>query len=268
VIAFQSMCFAENFTGVTAASQDILLSLQMDGIVKQVMVKEGDHVVANTAILKLDEQLQKLERERRKLIWKDTSQLIALKNKLTLLKSMLDSSRELYTKNGAISEDELRGIEVQFSTTSGEYEMLLMAKKRERIEYDIANAVVNRHTLRAPITGIVTSIQVNVGEWVRTGKVVVRMVDTTNIHLEISVDDRHAGLLTVGQMLNVTVNPETSALQTLGEVEFISPVADKASGLIRITIALQDSSGVRPGMPASILLQEPSQTTPQKVQVN
>ena len=121
------------------------------------------------------------------------------------------------------------------------------------VEVQIANTEVQRRVLYAPISGIVTDVRVEVGEWARAGEAVVRLVDPSRCYLVVNIEERFARRLTVGSATTVFVATGAEEIPTPGQVVFVSPVADRASGLVRVKIEFANHDGhLWPGMPASI----------------
>jgi len=240
------------FVGVTEPAHDIQLSFPLDGVVQEIFVKEGDAVKKGAPLLRLDDQLQALETKRREMIWRDRSHLDAEQDKLKIVAELLQSNRELYQKTGSISADEVKRLEIQHVNTAGEVNALAEAKKKERIEYEIARSVLDRHVLRSPIEGTVTDLFIEQGEWIRTGKEIVRIVDTSMCYLEVNMDEKYARQLKAGSRLDVHLEGKT--MEKGGEVIFISPVADRGSSLVRIKVRFTNNSDLTPGVTASIHL--------------
>lgn len=258
-ISLPALADTPKFIGVTRASHDVQLALPVEGLVTRIEVEEGQRVEAGQSLLHLDNQLQASEARRRELIKDDTAQIRTLEHNLKIVKSLLEASRQLFGETGSISEEEVKKLEMQYVTMDGEYQSLLMQKKRETVEYQAALEDLKRRTLSAPRAGIVSEILVETGEWATPQQAVVRLVDPQQCHLELQVEERFARHFSPGADIPVLIGSVGDEREIAGRVDFVSPVADQASGLVRVKIGFDNRAAeIWPGMPAAVAL--PQQT--------
>ena len=244
---------ADEFIGIIKPIKDIQVSVPIDGIVKNIYVKEGSYIKNDQKILQLESSLQQLEVNRRKVIWKDKAQLNASLKNRTIQKSLLDSTRELYNKTQAVSKDELSMLESKYYTLNGEIKMRQENEKKEKLEYKIAQRLLSQYRLKSPISGVVTELGLEKGEWANRGKPFIRIVDASSCYIDIYIDEAYSSSLKVGNKINFTVKTKSVLANKTAKVTFISPVADMASGLIRIKIQFSNlKNRVTPGLSATI----------------
>ena len=256
VIFFSVMIQAQEYIGIIKPIYDIELSALVEGKVEKLFVKEGDRVKKGDKLLKIDDTLQKLEMDRREIIWKDRSQVIFAQKNEKILKSLLSSTRKLYNKTKAVSRDNLRALEMKYYTSQGDVQARIENEKKEKIEYDIAKNVLSQYITLSPIDGIVTKIIRHESEWTKRGEVLFRMVNTDLCFLEINVDERCSKSLKSGDAIEFKIEIEDKIIVVKAEVAFISPVADNSSGLVRLKIEFDNrSSKITPGISASINLE-------------
>jgi len=259
------MAEALRLTGVTRASHDIQLSLPVEGVVSRILVEEGQRVAAGESLLQLENALQKAEARRREIIKDDTAHIRTLKHNLDIVKSLFENSKALYGETGSISEEEVKKLDMQHATLSGELKALEMQKKRELVEYQAALEDLKRRTLTAPRAGIVSEILVEAGEWATPQQAVVRLVDPEKCYLELHVEERFARAYKAGDTVPVFMPVGSSEQQIEGHVLFVAPIADQASGLVRLKIGFDNNDGeVWPGLSASI---EPRQQSASQVAI-
>ena len=238
--------------GVLYPQDEFLLSLAVSGLVTDVLVKPGETVAEGAPLIRLDTQLQNMEQERRRLIWQDNVEQQVLEQRLTVLEGQLARAENLFNQSRSISLDDLERLRLEQVTLSGRLLQLVNEKKLAKLEYELVQLEVALHQLRAPAAGQIIEVQPSRGEWVRQGEPVLRLVNVEQLRLKLNVPDRLARRLAVGQVMPVNVEGQV-ALD--GELVFISPVADPASGLVELHINLANPDGVlRPGSKASINL--------------
>jgi HlyD family secretion protein len=228
--------FAFGYDGIIYAKNTTKMSLQIDGVVSSVFVKEGSRVTKDFVILKLDDSLQKLEVERRKSILDDVSEYESNKKNLVLAKSLYESTKSLYEKTASVSKDELNNIEMQYQTLLGKVNSFEARKAQEKVEYSIAKEVLERYQLISPVNGIVTSLEIQKGEWAKAGEVQAVIVDNSICFVELNIEENIGRQIKSGKKAVIY----SSGYKKQGVVTYISPVADKTSGLIKVKVEFEN----------------------------
>jgi len=216
--------YAQKFSseGVTEPVLDVTLSLPEPGIITVESVKEGDFVNTNQMILKLDSRLEELEVERRRLV---------MENKKTDLKT----TQAVFEKAVSVSRDELLKKEVEYNVAA--------------TEYQIAQEQLRRRSLTAPKAGVITEIKLHVGEACIAYQPVVRLVDTRRCYFISNVEAKQASRLRTGQTVELQLEDSKEPIKVQGQIVFVSPVVDPASGLQKVRVVFDNNDGkVRPGL--------------------
>lgn len=244
---------AREFLGVIHPERDLMLSLGLNGIVAGLEVSVGDRVSADQPLLRLEADLQETEVRRRHAIWKDDSALRSEEQRLEILQKLYQDAQELYDSVGSISGQELSQLRIEYVTVRGRVEQLRTEKVRQELEYDMARRELEMRTLEAPIAGVITELELDVGEWVNPGDAAMRLVDASTVVLRVSVSEAAAYELAEGMELPVRVQGLPGDEPVTGVIRFVSPVADAASGLVPVRIGLTNEQGrLRPGAKARI----------------
>jgi RND family efflux transporter MFP subunit len=253
--------FSNEFIGIIKPIHDVKVSVSLDGVVEQVFVKEGSLVKKGDKLLKLEDSLQSLELNRRKIVWKDKAQLSASIKNRKIQKELLDSTRKLYDETRSVSKDELKLLESKYHVLNGDIKMRQENEKKEKVEYLIANKLLSKHTITSPITGYVTELNLQKGEWAKSGKPFIRLVNTEVCFVDINIDEEYSSNMKVGSHVDFTVKTKSVTANKTGKIAFISPVADMASGLVRIKIEFPNvENRVTPGLSATINIDNLSTT--------
>lgn len=255
-IFFSTILQAQEYIGIIKPIHDVELSASVEGEIEKILVKEGDRVNHNDILLQIDNTLQVLEMQRRELIWRDASQLLFAKKNLKILKSLVQSNQNLYNKTKAVSHDELRALQIKYYTAQGDVQARIENEKKEKIEYQIAKNVLSQYTLLASVDGRITKITKQESEWVNRGEVLLRIVNTDACFLEVSVDEIYARDINLDKVITIKLMINNTLENIKGRVIFVSPIADKSSGLVRLKIKFDNTKReVRPGRSASIDLE-------------
>ena len=133
--------------GSVAATQGVMLSADLPGVVKQVLFQSGTRVRAGQTLAVLDTQQER-------------AQLAAAEAQADLAKTNLDRSQRLLDMKVIAQSD--------FDQVAAQY-------KQAAATADVYRATIARKTIRAPFAGIAGIRIVNIGEYVQGGDPIVTL---------------------------------------------------------------------------------------------
>lgn len=242
-----------SLTGLTEAFNDAELGLAANGRIVSLAVKEGDHVEQGDLLLSLDQDIEELEVERRRLIWKNRSELNAIKRQVQTLREHLKNSLHLYQTTGSVPREELENKELELNFAVADLERLKNAEAREKVEYESAVAQLKKRNLYAPFAGTIAEVMTEIGEISEIDSRLLRLVNTTSIYFIANVEPQTVSRLKIGQKAEVSLH---NGIQTVSaELIHVSPRIDPASGLRRIKALIPNASDVIvPGIAGTMLI--------------
>jgi RND family efflux transporter MFP subunit len=203
--------------------------------------------------VELDDRMQAIEAERRRVVWQDQSEIKMQQARLVIVKSLYENARALFEKTGGISHEELQKMELEVISTEGRIDQLKAQEQREKLEFQGADQERQLLHLQAPIDGVVTHIDVDTGEWSKPGESMLRLVNSATCYLTVNVPRQAARDLETGSRLSLRA--EGVAKPISGRLSFVSPVADAASGLVELRVTFDNPHGqVRPGSTGRVQL--------------
>lgn len=244
---------AKSFTGLIYPIHDITLSAGVAGLVMKRHVQLGQSVKANQVLIQLDDRLQGIEGDRRKVIFEDHSELRASRERARILGSLLQDSQAVFKTTGSISKDELLRLEAESIAANARVEQLVEQKKREQLDYDAAERDRLQRHIIAPVNGVITKLTPQEGEWAKPGDPLLTLVDSSTVILRLAVPHVTAHFLKVGANQLIQTEPGNAISQVTGRVTFVSPVADPASGLVQVEITVSNPHHrIKPGIKGSI----------------
>ena len=231
---------AKSFSGLIYPVHDITLSAGVSGLVMKRLVLPGQAVKADQLLLQLDDRLQSIESNRRRVIFEDQSELQATRDRLRILDTLLNDARAVFNSTGSISKDELLRLEAEQLASRGRLAQLIEQKKREQLDYESAEGDRLQRHITAPISGVVTKVTPQVGEWVKAGDSLLHLVDTSVAILRLAVPHNLANALETGAQQLIRLESGSSVTEVPGQVKFVSPVADPASGLVQVEVSFSN----------------------------
>ena len=235
-------------SGITRARLDIKLGLPVAGRVEQLLVNEGDRVSKGDVILSLDKTIEALEVDRRKLLLDDVSKLGELRLREAVLREQVNNARSLLA-NQLISRKQFEDEELVYRDVLAQLGGLEMAKKRERVEYELAQEALARRILRAPAHGTIAKINFRVGENLSANDSAVSLVDITRVRFVGTLSASDAARLNVGMTGRLSLASDGGEIVRQARISFVSPLTDAASGLVEVIAEFNNADRlVRPGI--------------------
>ena len=111
------------------------------------------------------------------------------------------------------------------------------------------------YTIVAPIDGVVTSINVSEGDYVRSESNLMTIVNNDNVEFQIDVDELDINDVTVGAEVKVTIDAleETATTPLIGYVTNISIEGNSMNSVTSypVTVSLEGSDEIKMGMNCS-----------------
>ncbi len=212
---------AEVVRCLTEPVDDVKMSSIVQGTIAKIHFGEGSFVEKGEIILEMESRSEELDVQRREVVVEN-------------LKANLDRSELLLKNTSSISMEEV-------DTARSEYKMALL-------ELELAKDTLLNKKIIAPFSGIVTDLPLEVGEYCEPPQILLRMVDTRKFYCIANVDPSLAEKLRLKDTVGYVSEGEFGGPTVNGEIVFISPVVDSASGLLRIKALFVNPDGlVRPG---------------------
>jgi HlyD family secretion protein len=220
---------ADNFEARAAAA----------GLVKRVLVKEGDHVKAGQLLVQLDDAsaradaakaLARLRAAQANLEAVDTggtkeevmttqAQLVKAHADVAAAQRNLDALERL-EQRGSASPAEVEAARATLSTSQAQLTLLtnklksrysrpeIVRVQAEAAEaqaaYDAAQQAVADDNVQAPREGVVYSLPVHAGTYVNPGDLLVQVANLREMEVKAYVDEPDIGRLAVGQPVQIT----------------------------------------------------------------
>lgn len=282
-------------SGTVEANDSRSISYQGGGTVDDVFVKEGDHVSANQVLAKINSD--KLDSELKKLmndlgISKDElnkvktkgigDQEVVLKNAQTAYdnaKIAYDANISLRSK-GAISEDEflkskqqldiaklnLSNAQIAYNQAKANVDINISQKRIESTNITIRDLQkdIEKTSIKAPITGTVTSISAKAGEVLTNTGTILTIEDLDNKIVKAYVSENEINRIQIGQSVEIT-GTSIKGKTFEGKVSYIAPGTIRSDGSknvkveVRITL-VEKVPELRPGFNVNLEIKTSSRS--------
>jgi len=236
-VIVEEATFHETVTGIGTlkALKTVEIKPEIDGIVQEIAFRESEQVGEGGLLFVLDDAKLKRQLSEARAALKAARASLSIAEKTHRRMSAL-------VKDGAVSRERYDRAVTDLRTARAELARLEASKALilERLEDT---------RIRAPMNGTTSESQVDPGDYVGRGQLLVRLYHTSELEVDVGVAGNHAGRLSEGQKAVVSTDQESFEAQTLeGEVVFVSPSLDAATRRFLVKVRLKNSGGVlKPG---------------------
>lgn len=224
-------------SGTVTSPQASVLSPSVGGLIAKMNVDAGDKVVAGDVVVELDRELATLELQRRE------AEMQQMEAALANARRLLDEA-ERVRSSSAIAETEIKSRQATVETTSA-----ALAAARAAVQQQ--QAVVARHSVRAPFDGVVSQRLGERGEWVNPGAGVVELVATTRLRFDFRVPQEYFSRITSDSRVEL-LSDAVPGFRAEGHIVAIVPVGDPNARtfLLRVEADESELASITPGMSA------------------
>jgi len=207
------------FTGTLEGWKQAKIYASIPEAVVELPFSEGSNVEAGQSVIILDKEGPSSQLRQANAVFQDA-------------KDNFEKMSRLF-EQGAISEQSFNNIKTGLDVAKANYEAA-----RQQVE------------LTSPISGILTDLAVNIGQYAPLGLPLATIAKTDEIRMTIYVDGRSASYLKAGQKSQISVSSISgSDINVDGTVREVSRSADPDTRLFRVEIHIENNAGVlRPGM--------------------
>ena len=199
------------------ADRQATVIARTSGIIRQLLVEEGDRVSEGQSLAVLEDDEQKIEVER--------------------TRASYEIEEQEFARARALHEDELLSNEA--------HEAARREMEDARHARSLAELELERTEIRAPFSGKIVTRHLDVGATVANGVAVYELADLDPLYADVNVPERHVGRLSPGQVVRLVADASESMARAT--IERIAPAVDPATGTVKVTLTVDGSTRLRPG---------------------
>ena len=235
-------------TGTVIPEDEVEIKPQLNGIISEIMVEEGD-MVNNGDLIAI---IKVVPDERS--VYGAQSQVNSAELNVKNAERQMQRAEELFSKQ-IISQQEFEDAELRFNTAK---ENLQAAQNDLEIirKGSVSGSSSANKNIRATITGTILEIPIKLGDQViaansfNSGSTVAIIADLNKMIFEGQVDEAEVGKLEVGQDLSVSMAAIPDK-EFQAKLKFVAPKGTEAGGAVQFKIeadlTLDESSFIRAG---------------------
>lgn len=214
-------------TGTVQANQDVVVSAEESGVIRQLFAEKGRAVSAGQPIAKVDDRI--------------------LRSQVEQARAEASLATEIWERRRRLWEEDRVGSELAYLEARSTAE-------QARANLETLEQRLERTTVRAPISGILDDRMVEVGTMVSSGTPVARIVDLTPVKVRGGVPERYAVDVEVGSSATATFDV-LGGQSYEGEISFVGAAVDRASRTFPVELVIPNPGrAVKPEMVANVTL--------------
>lgn len=245
-------------TNVNVALGDVvqkgspLFSVEQDNILKSVEAASSSVDLAEKGVAQAENGLKtaKLNYETNK--DQIENAMLTLERTRKLYEEGAVSKSQLEQAELAASENNLKAVEAQVKQAEISYEQALDQLRQAEISYEQVKDNLDDTTVTAPITGIISTLDVKEGKMATNTQPAAMMVEMDKVYLQVNVVENLVNQLSEGQEVKVSI-PAAFDEEMTSTISYVSPTVNPATGLYTVRVYVENSEkNIRPGMNGEI----------------
>lgn len=220
--------------------QEVVISPEVDGIVRKLFVEEGSPVAKGMVLAEINETDYRLDLERAEAALKQAE--------ATLANVKVEYTRkEALYKEQLVTQQQFDDITTRVTLATGDVD-------RARAALSMARERYSRSRVRAPMAGAVREKRVTAGDFVRTGTPMLWIVQSNPIKLSFSVPEKDVSSLKLGQEVDFRVDSFPGKTFT-GRLMSIYPSLDEKTRTLQAEAQIPNPQGLlKPGFFARVTI--------------
>jgi RND family efflux transporter MFP subunit len=248
VLAAKSSCLLE-------ANSVIKLSSTTQGTLSKVMIKRGDRVAEGQVVAQLESDVEQamykaaqLRAASDVLIRAKTAEKVNAAKKFDRIRVL--QGREVASVQ-ALDDARTAAVLSEFAVAQAELERDLAASEADRLR-----ATIERRTVRSPVKGVVTKLDLRTGEYADPANSIATIAEIQPILVEVYLPLEAYPLVKIGMSADVSPQQPIGG-SYVGQVISKDPQIDSASGTFQVTLKIPNEQETIPaGVRCSIRFME------------
>ncbi len=233
---------SSEFEGYTEPYRSIEVAADETGIVEEVLVREGESVVEGQVLAKLNSDIHMAMLAIADQNMKAEGRLAAARAEIHLRKSRLEKLEQIKAE-GFARQEEVDRARVEASVADANLQAVMEDMVSKKLEYERIQTQIRRRSIQAPISGIITAVRKDRGEFVAPNTPeIATVVQTNKLLANFTLTGSQANSIKIGQPIQIEFHNDSTAT---GIVEYVAPINDAESGTILVKICIDNSDHAR-----------------------
>ncbi|MEX2130084.1 MAG: efflux RND transporter periplasmic adaptor subunit, partial [Pseudohongiellaceae bacterium] len=196
-------------SGFLAHQEEVMLSSEVIGKVSELLVEEGMRVKAGQLVLRVDDRNLRASLEQAEAsVRLNTIDIERQQVRIANLRSQWERSRSLHERR-MIGDDEFDNITNQLELAEIDHKSALERHAQTVAQLEQVNDQLSKTQIVSPIEGVVTSLDIKVGETAIAsstnipGSSLMTIANPSSIYTEVLVDEADVATISIGQAAEI-----------------------------------------------------------------
>jgi len=244
-----------NLSGSVISDNQKMITSRYMGIVKKMLVSEGDIVKKGQLLYVIDSKEIDAKKEQVELGISQAELALQMnKNQLNNVLLNLGRYQRLY-KKGMVSKYELENLQLAAKNLK---DMVKISKKQVAQAKAMKKEVMNQYNylkLRAPNSGVIIAKKLNTGEMSIPGMPGVILTDLSKLSIMVEIAEDDIKYMNLGKEVDITI--PSIGLKTVGKIYSIIPSSNPMTHKFKMKIKFKTKGKpVYPGMYVNVHIKE------------
>lgn len=220
-------------TGTLKADEEVIVSSEVDGIIRKILVDEGTRVGVAMLLAEINETDYRLD-------WKRSDAV------LKQAQASLANAQAEYKRKNALYQEELITRQ-QFDDISTRVTLAEAELERAKATLSISREKLARTKIYSPFIGAVKEKRVSVGDYVRNGTPLLQLIKIDPLKLNFTISEKDVAGLKIGQEVVFTVDAFPGK-QFKGKVSLLYPHVEERTRTLQAEAIVPNANHVlKPG---------------------
>ncbi len=240
--------YIENvMTAKTYADKDVYVVPLMAGKVEKIYVSVGDRVHKDEVLFIMDKD------DISKQVNQAKAAYDSAKAGYDVTAAQIQTAKDSFEKvneEGAVPETQYE--QAKLSASDESLQAAKMGVEQARVAYENAASMLKNAEVKAPIAGVISSINIVEGEYATSSNPPITIVDSESITVEFGVPGSMVNKIKKGDVATVEISD--AGYKQENSINSVSSSADLMTNLYNVDIILDNDGTIKPGMFAKIYL--------------
>lgn len=243
--------FIENvMTAKVYADKDVYVVPLMAGKVDKINVSVGDRVQKDDVLFIMDkDDINKQVNQAYAAYEAASAGYDVSAAQIQTAKDSFERIKKLY-EEGAVPETQFEQAKLAASDES--MQAAKMGVEQARVAYENAASMLKNAEVKAPISGVISSVNIVEGEYATSSNPPITIVDSESVTIEFGVPANMVNKIKKGDKVKVEISAANYNTET--EINSVSSSADVMTNLYNVDIVLNNDGAIKPGMFAKVYL--------------
>jgi membrane fusion protein (multidrug efflux system) len=227
-------------TGTLKADEEVTVSSEVDGIIRQIRVDEGSPVNRGTLLVEINEIDYILDWKRSEAALKQTEANLA-------------NAKAEYKRKNTLYQEELITRQ-QFDDITTKIALADAEVDRAKATLAISKEKLTRTKVYSPLSGAVKEKRVSVGDYVRNGTPLLQLIKINPLKLNFTISEKDAASIKIGQEVAFSVDSYADK-KFKGRVSLLYPNVEERTRTLQGEALVPNADHLlKPGYFASTLI--------------